>query len=599
MRVAKLIEEGVKPENIFCVTFTKKAKENMIERIQGLIGNSVYKLNIGTFHSLCLKMLNESNYISGLSLIKTYQQEKIINDILDKHSYRCDFATKDFISFIAYQKNYLITPNDDLRIPDNMEFLEGELREVYFLYEKEKDKIKCIDFGDMILKCYQMLVNDEKIRTHYQNKYEYITVDESQDTSISVIEILKILSTKHNNVFMVGDCRQSIFGFVGGEINNMLKFGNNFPNATQIELPINYRSTSNIVELGNKFISHSKVAKFTDSIPFRGKGVAPVYFGASDEDEEAEIIAKEILELHNKQNTKYKDIAILTRTNSYTRALEDALINNEIPYVILSSLNFFNRSDVLDIISYMRVIQNNSNDIAIQRIINVPNRYLGKVYINSISTYANNTNKTIYDCMYDSPINYEKNYWKKGADSLTKIIRKLSNKDYSPKELINKILEETDYIKHLKKVNKDEDKDVMENIMALMAIAQKSKTVDGFLNYIDNIQAKAEENNKATDKVTILTTHKSKGMEFDTTFIVGMSVGLYPHFRSTDTEEELRLAYVSISRAINKLYISWTELHNNKVAGKSYFVDYMTNEKGINKVVKGKIKVKVNETKII
>jgi len=279
--------------------------------------------------------------------------------------------------------------------------------------------------------------------------------------------------------------------------------------------------------------------------------------------------------------------------------LEDALINNEIPYVILSSLNFFNRSDVLDIISYMRVIQNNSNDLALQRIINVPNRYLGKVYIDSIRTYASNTNKTIYDCMCDSPINYDKNYWKKGADSLTKIISKLSQKEYTPKELIKRILEETNYIKHLKKVNKDEDKDVMENINALISIAQKSKTVDGFLNYIDNIQAKAEENNKKSDKVVLLTTHRSKGLEWDSIFVTGVSNGLYPHFRSTDIEEELRLLYVGISRPQNRLYVSWTDTHNNKPSGKSYFVDYMTNEKGINKVIKGKIKVKNNKTKII
>ena len=588
LRIARLIEEGIDPSNIMVVTFTNKAKQNMIERLEGFIPVAkVKELNIGTFHSLCYAMLREQGYLKNANIIKPYQQEKIIGDALNRCS-RLNINVQNMMMNINNFKNDLKNYNDDLELDSSINFIEDEIRYVYRTYEEEKAKLNLIDFGDMILKYYDMIMNNRRIKNIYQDKFKYITIDESQDTNNSLMKIVKILSEKHNNVFFVGDIRQSIYGFLKARPENIENLNKYFSDVKTIDLYMNYRSTSNIVNESNRLMEYSP-SKFTDAKAFRGNGEEITYFCEFSPYGEAETINKEIKELYDKKNNKYKDIAILTRTNSYTMALEEILSKNSIPYEILGGISFYERKEIKDLIAYMEVIQNKSSS-SIERIINVPNRYLGKAFVDQIKIHARSKNKSIFECMEDSPILYQKKYYLKSCNDFTNIINKFYNVSMKPYDILKALIEDIKYIEYLNKSNDEAENDRAENVKNFLEFSKKFNSVDEMLEQIHKIINKSQETNKKSDKVQIMTIHKSKGLEFKTVFLTGVHGGNIPHYKSVEegnVEEELRVMYVGMTRPEDKLYVSFV-VHDKFERQPSEFIIHLL---GYKKVMKMKDKV--------
>lgn len=577
-RISNLILDGISPNNILAVTFTRKAGEEMKERLFNMIGGDANLVTIGTFHSICYHMLQTQDYMpKSVKIIKDWQQQKFVTEILEdleKQHSKLEWDIKQCLSFINGQKNNMITIQDELLIDEGFKWLYSDLQYLYEQYEAKKEKENLIDFSDMLLKCYTMLKEDKDIRTYYQNKFKYIMVDEFQDTNKIQYEILKLLVDKNENLFVVGDDCQSIYAFNWADVNIMLNFPKDWTNTKIINLTINYRSTQDIVDLSNKLIKYNenqfKIQCKANQDYYR----KPNFTCTFDEDEEAEYVASKITELHN--DYKYQDIAILYRCNSQSRAIEDALIRQKIPYIILSGTNFLQRKEILDLTAYLKVIQNQSNNESLLRIINIPNRYLGTAFVNNITDYSTKNNMLIYDSLVDSRVVAQKKYWEKNSLELWKLIKVLSKENLSPSNLIKEIINRISYYEYLKKLNGDEDiSDRVENIASFIALSERFNTIDGFLGHINKMIKEAQDNNSKFDKVRLMTIHKSKGLEFPVVFVVGVNDGRLPHARNTNTEEERRIAYVGISRPKKELFVSWSMNDNNKPTEGSIFIDNM------------------------
>jgi DNA helicase-2/ATP-dependent DNA helicase PcrA len=570
-RIAYLIQQGISPSNLLAITFTKKASEEMSSRLCNLIGEQGNQVTIGTFHSICYHMIKEQNYIdSNVKLIKNWQQTKFINEILEETN--IDWDVKSCLNFISLQKNNMITSKDNLLIPDNMEFLKEDLEALYSEYEDMKSKENLIDFNDMLLKCYCMLNENSDIRKYYQNEFKYILVDEFQDTNNIQFEILKLLLNEEKNLFCVGDDKQSIYGFNFANVNIMIDFQKTMENVKVIKLHTNYRSTKNIVDISNKLISHNKGQLKNNIDASKGYGNPVGFNNYYDEYEEGISISQKIKELIQ-EGYNYKDIAILYRCNSQSQAIEDKLIASKIPYIIIGGQNFFHRKEIMDITAYLRVILNHNNNEAIKRIINIPNRYLGNAFINQISNYASSHNDSIYNCLLEDRIVGSKKYWRNGAEGLYNIIDKLSELDIPVKGLINVIIEKIEYVEYLRKLNDDSDiQDKVDNINVFKSVSEKFDNLKEFLEYIDKMIKESSKNVNKQDKVKLLTIHRSKGLEFPIVFLIDVNIGLLPHKRSNNIEEERRICYVGLSRGQKELYISYTDTYNGSIAGESIFI---------------------------
>lgn len=573
-RIAYLIQQGISPSSLLALTFTKKAAQEMHDRLYNLIGEQGNQVTIGTFHSICYHMIKEQNYIdSNVKLIKNWQQTKFINEILEETN--IDWDVKSCLNFISLQKNNMITSEDNLLIPDNMEFLKEDLEALYYEYENMKSKENLIDFNDMLLKCYCMLNKNLDIRKYYQNKFKYISTDEFQDTNNIQFEILKLLLNEEKNLFCVGDDKQSIYAFNFSNVNIMIDFQKTMDNVKVIKLHTNYRSTKNIVDISNKLISHNKGQLKNDIDASKGYGNPVKFNNYYDEYEEGISISQKIKELIQ-EGYNYKDIAILYRCNAQSQAIEDSLISNKIPYVIIGGQNFLQRKEIADLIAYLKVIQDH-NSKAIKRIINIPNRYLGNAFINQIVNFARENNKSIYNCLIDSKAIQGKKYWKNNAHELYDTIDELSDLNLSLEELIDEIINKINYIDYLKKLNDESNiEDRLDNIETFKSLAMKFNKLGDLLTYIDITIEESNKNSLQSNKIKMLSIHKSKGLEFPIVFL-NMSKELLPHKRSTDIEEERRIAYVGVTRAKEQLFISWTDMYNDKNAGKSIFVSEMKN----------------------
>lgn len=582
-RIAYLVQQGISPDNILAITFTKKASEEMTKRINKLMennfDNNIDDLSIGTFHSICYQMIREQNYVTGVKLIKTWQQTKFIEQILDNNNLDIKWDYKSCLNFISLQKNNMVFSDDPknelLLYDDNMEFLRDDLYMLYSEYERLKENEKLIDFNDMLLKCYKMFLEDDGIRKYYQNKFKYILVDEFQDTNHIQFEILKLLLNEDENLFVVGDDKQSIYAFNFSDVGIMLDFQKTINNVKVIKLNINYRSSKEIVDISNRLIAHNENQLQNISKSNMGK-YKPVeinkYF---DEYEEGEAICDKIKELHS-EGYDYKDIAILYRCNSQSQAIEDKLISSKIPYIIIGGQNFFHRKEIMDITAYLRVIANHNDNKAIKRIINIPNRYLGNAFINQISSYSESHKTSIYNCLLEDRIVGSKQYWRNGAEGLYNIINGLSELDIPVRELIDLIIEKIEYVEYLRKLNDDSDiQDKVDNINVFKSVSEKFNSLNEFLLYIDKMIKESSKNIDKQDKIKMMTIHRSKGLEFPVVFLSGVSFDILPHKRATNVEEERRICYVGLSRAEKELYVSYTEIYNGSIAGASEFISNM------------------------
>lgn len=591
-RIGCLIDDGIPARNILAVTFTRKAAGEMQERLASLIGAAAEDVNMGTFHSTCYRILREEWRAQGKEPYEPagdWWQKKIVRDILappgknnpDGMNWELDIGQA--LSFIGWQKNNLRTPDDELdRVPPE---LAGKYRDLYRLYERRKEQERKIDFDDMLLWCWQLLKNNPGVRAKYANQFRYILVDEFQDTNLAQYEILKLWAHPLNNVFVVGDDYQAIYGWRAARVDFIIQFEKNWPGAKVVRLETNYRSSSNIVEFSNVLIKHNRKQVDKTCRAHREAMQDPIMMHGDDEDHEAAQVVEEIQALVKAGDYRYGDCAVLYRVNAHSRALEDALISAGIPYVIHGAVGFYQRKEVRDILAYLRILEDPNDSEAIARVLNVPKRYLGKVFLQKAQEYSRKAGVPLLEALGKCPEAGQYRY--RGVrDFLWCIERLAREKDrLFPAQMVMMVREVTQYDQWLVEEEGAEDgadNQRLENLDSLAGAARRFGSLYDFLFYAEQAGSRPTEPETGADKVQLMTLHRSKGLEFPVVFLAGMNQGLLPHRRSCvyldgelvpeSVEEERRLCYVGMTRARERLYLSTTDTYQGKPAEPSMFL---------------------------
>lgn len=572
-RIAYMIrKKGISPTSILGITYTKKASEEMKSRLAKMIGkDNAKKIPMGTFHSIAYRLLKVlDDDFQKLNIAPDWWKFSLLSDICkpmtDKNQNGMNLGIKagELASFISYQKANMILPTDDVLIDDNVYYVDGigrkTLQEAYRKYERLKDNSRQIDFDDMLLYFYYKLKNDNVFRTRIAKQYQYIMVDEFQDSSFIMIEIIKLINDR--NVFVVGDFRQSIFKFINSRVENILNFKNEFANVKVIELNKNFRSTKNIVNLSNDIIGHSPIEeyrKFKPSESVAGDGDKIPFTLYDTELNQITGIADKIEELHS-QGTNLKEIAILVRTNAQTAIIEDVLADRDIPYEVSKSVSFFDRKEILDILSYARLAVDQEDDTSFRRIYNSPNRYLNKISLEQLDQFASENDMSLMEACKHTPQNSNWKF-KRNIDSLLKVISELKyqvDKNVNAGRILRNIINSTRYIQYVNDTttNATSIEEKHQAIDKLCEIGAKFPTMKALLAHVGTIKDK-QSKSKGKDSVQIITIHSSKGLEWDSVFVPNCNEGLIPHTMNNDIEEERRLFYVACSRPRFKLFVSW------------------------------------------
>lgn len=572
-RIAYMIQkQGISPYNILAITFTKKASEEMKKRLSKMVGkDSADKIAMGTFHSICYRLLKSlDKEFDKMKIAPDWWRFGLLNDMCkesnDKNPNGLNLGIKagELATFVSYQKSNMVKPTDTLIINDDVDFVREAdrplLTQAYERYESLKYSSRQIDFDDMLLYMYEKLKHSMEFRSKLQEQYKYIMVDEYQDTSFIVKEIIKLINDK--NVFVVGDFRQSIYKFINANVENILDFKDEFSNVKLIELNKNFRSTQNIVNLSNDIIAHSPIAKYKDfkpSVSVAEEG-AKVHFSLyTDEYNQVSTIARQIESLHE-SGSPLSEIAILVRTNAMTAIIEDEFAERDIPYDVSKATSFFDRKEVLDILSYARVAVDERDDASFRRIYNTPNRYLSKQSLEQLDQFASERELSLLEAVRVTPQNADWKF-KRNIDSLTSIIDELkfqAQTGVNAGRLLRNAIKSSRYVQYLNETTTsasqiDEKNEALEKLCEMGA---KFPNIKAFLAHIIKIkdkQAKA----KGKDAVQVVTMHSSKGLEWDNVFVINCNETLLPHEMNNDVEEERRLFYVACSRPRKRLFVSW------------------------------------------
>lgn len=572
--IANLIKnENVDPRNILAITFTNKAANEMKDRVSNLLDMDVSNLWIGTFHSICARILRMNiekiGYTSNFTIYDTNDQKTLIKDIINELGYKDTISPRSAQNLISSLKNKSISPKEFLII-DGYYQNKNEYYEIYKLYEKRKFEYNALDFDDLIEKVLDLFAKDKETLKYYQYKFSYVYVDEYQDTNKSQYELIKYFAGYHNNVVVVGDADQSIYSFRGANINNILNFEKDFEDAKLIKLEQNYRSTSNILNTANSLIVNNINRKDKNLWTDNDNGDEVIYKSNSVESEESKFVVDEIKSLQN-QGYDLDDIAILYRTNAQSRSFEEALMKNLIDYKVVGGLKFYDRKEIKDLISYLKIIVNPKDDLALKRIINEPKRGIGNKSIEQMEKIATNNEISILDLIRNPLYDYLlsdrlKNLAKKFYAPLSDIFDNVDK--YKITDLINETLEKSGYLKALESSYSVEDRSRIDNINEFISAAseyEENNPEDTIYDYLENLSliSDLEKTEKSDQSVYLMTMHAAKGLEFPVVFVVGLDEGLFPGKRSIDEgniEEERRLFYVGITRAREKLYLTSSQV---------------------------------------
>lgn len=594
-RIAYLIEEkGVFPGNILAITFTNKAANEMKERIKKLINSKSVDMWIGTFHSICVRILRrdidrigyDRNFViydqdDQMTLVRDCIREKNLDDKM--------YKPNSVLSFISSQKDSLIDPDTCIKQNYN-DFRKRNLGEIYELYQRRLRMSNALDFDDLILKTIELFVSNPDVLNYYQEKFKYILIDEYQDTNKPQYELVRLLSKKNMNICVVGDDDQSIYKFRGADIRNILEFEKDFPNTKVIKLEQNYRSTKTILEAANYVIQNNYGRKNKKLWTSNEEGSSVKLYKAMNEHDEANFVADKIKEMIESKDMSYSDFAVLYRTNAQSRVLEEALIKARIPYKIVGGLKFYDRKEIKDILAYLKLIQNPVDNISLKRIINVPKRGIGLRTLEKIEEYSNQRGESIYSAILDiEEIPGISQRAISNIRSFTTLINKfMAMKEVlGVKELIENVIDSTGYLGELEEDDSIEARTRIENIKEFISVAvdfeqnAEEKTLEEFLASISLLSDidKTEEGSENT--VILMTLHSAKGLEFPVVFLTGMEEGMFPISRALTDEEELeeerRLCYVGITRAKQILYMTYAMLRtiygNTMYNSVSRFID--------------------------
>lgn len=572
-RIAYLIKEhGVFPSNILAITFTNKAAREMRERIDGLIGDLSNDMWVGTFHSVCIRILRRDieklGYDRGFVIYDTQDQQVVIKECLKELNVNeKNFLPKSVLETIGKQKDELIDADhfDKLYASD---FRMGKIAKIYTLYEKKLKNNNALDFDDIIMNTIKLFDRYPEVLGFYQRKFRYILVDEYQDTNTAQYTLVRRLSEAHRNLCVVGDDDQSIYGWRGANIRNILDFEKDFKGCKTVKLEQNYRSTQNILDAANHVISNNSGRK-CKSLWTDNKGGSKIVFCENDnEHEEALYTAREIQRLINEEDRKYKDFAVLYRINAQSRVLEEMFMREGLPYKIIGGQKFYDRKEIKDIIAYLRVIQNPADNVSLKRVINVPKRGIGDATVEAAENIALEAGISVFSVISNADefpgLRRAVQKLKVFSDMILKFRTMMNSMGIA--DLLDTVVNDSGILREYETENTVEAQSRIENIKELKSVAiefEKQNEENSLEEFLANISLVSDIDNleEEQDYVVLMTMHSAKGLEFPVVFIPGMEEGVFPGYRAItegpeQLEEERRLCYVGITRAREKLYLS-------------------------------------------
>ena len=570
-KIAYLMEEkDIKPWNILAITFTNKAANEMKERVEALVGDEAKDMWIGTFHSICVKILrrfiDRIGFDHSFVIFDTSDQRTLIKECLKDLKIDDKMFTDRIVQFeISNAKN-------DMKEPEEYEaMVKGDYRRekiasVYNLYQRRLKENNAIDFDDIINYTIKIFKENDDVLDYYTNKFNYILVDEYQDTNKSQFTLIRLLAKAHGNITVVGDNDQGIYSFRGADISNILNFEKDFKGTKIIKLEQNYRCTQNILNAANSVIKNNEVKYKKKLWTENEEGALPTFHVSDDEYDEGRYIVEEINHLRREEYYKYSDFAILYRMNSQSRAIEEILRREDIPYKIVGGLKFYERKEIKDIIAYLRLINNTSDNLALKRIINEPKRGIGKTSLDKIQAISEQTGIPMYQIIKEAD-QYGLSRVYSNAQGFIEVIEDLISKkdEYTITELIKHTLKETGYTKALEDENSIEAENRIENLEEFLTVAvqfEEEEADNDLSTFLEGITLSSDIDgmDEEEESVTLMTLHSAKGLEFPVVFLVGMEEGIFPGYKSIgepkELEEERRLCYVGITRAKNNLYLT-------------------------------------------
>ena len=572
VRIAYLLAQGVNPYEILAITFTNKAAKEMKSRVEGLVGDVANRIWLSTFHSFCAKFLrfeldNFLGYNSNFTIYDTSDSQVVIKAALkalnldDKY-----YPVGAMISAISDAKNKLMFASDYRK--QARDFYQQKVADVYEYYERELRKNNALDFDDLLLVAVKLLQSNAAVLDKYSKRFRYVMIDEYQDTNHAQYLLAYLLSSHWKNIAVVGDADQSIYAWRGADIQNILDFEKDYPNCTSIKLEQNYRSTKIILDAANAVIDHNEGRPEKNLWTDKVEGAKIQHFTAQSEHEEAAFIGDTIVKKHDIHGVPYGDMAILYRTNAQSRVLEEALIKRALPYTMVGGTKFYDRKEIKDVLAYLRVLYNPFDDLSLLRIINVPKRSIGATTVSKLQDYARENGTSLFMTLTQLHlVDTIKGKTKEKLEEFGILIFTLVAEmdDKSVLDILEAILDRTSYLAQLEESTDPQDQARAENIGELLSVAKDFQdtnptgTVEDFLEQVALVND-VDSFEQEESKVTLMTLHAAKGLEFPIVFLGGLEEGLFPHSRTLmnpeEIEEERRLAYVGITRAEKELYIS-------------------------------------------
>ena len=572
VRIAYLLAQGVNPYEILAITFTNKAAKEMKSRVEGLVGDVANRIWLSTFHSFCAKFLrfeldNFLGYNSNFTIYDTSDSQVVIKAALkalnldDKY-----YPVGAMISAISDAKNKLMFASDFRK--QARDFYQQKVADVYEYYEKELRKNNALDFDDLLLVAVKLLQSNAAVLDKYSKRFRYVMIDEYQDTNHAQYLLAYLLSSHWKNIAVVGDADQSIYAWRGADIQNILDFEKDYPNCKSIKLEQNYRSTKIILDAANAVIDNNEGRPEKNLWTDKTEGAKIQHFTAQSEHEEAAFIGDTIVKKHDIHGVPYGDMAILYRTNAQSRVLEEALIKRALPYTMLGGTKFYDRKEIKDVLAYLRVLYNPFDDLSLLRIINVPKRSIGATTVSKLQDYARENGTSLFMTLtqlhlVDSIKGKTKEKLEEFGILIFTLVAEMDDK--SVLDILEAILDRTGYLYQLEESTDPQDQARAENIGELLSVAKDFQdtnptgTVEDFLEQVALVND-VDSFEQEDSKVTLMTLHAAKGLEFPIVFLGGLEEGLFPHSRTLmnpeEIEEERRLAYVGITRAEQELYIS-------------------------------------------
>ena len=569
-KIAYEIANGVKPWNILAITFTNKAANEMKERIEKLIGDAAKDLWMGTFHSICVKILrryiDRIGYKTDFVIFDTSDQKTLIKECIK--ALKVDdklFTDRGVLTEISNGKNELLEPKA-YGVKYAGDFRREKIAELYELYQQKLKENNALDFDDIINLTIKILTENPDVLDYYTEKFQYVLVDEYQDTNKAQFMLVSMLASKYGNITAVGDNDQGIYSFRGADISNILNFERDFPGTKIIKLEQNYRCTGNILKAANAVIKHNENKYDKKLWTQNEEGKIPCIYNGEDEYDEARYIVEQIEHLKREEYYKNSDFVVLYRMNAQSRAIEDILMREGLPYKVIGGLKFYERKEIKDIIAYLRLIHNTADNLSLKRIINEPKRGIGKTSLDRVQEISENSGIPMYEIIKDADKYELSRVYAYSREFIEQIEYLREQKDkIKISDLIKETLNKTGYTKALELENSVEAETRIENLEEFLTVAiefEEQEADNTLAEFLENITLSSDIDGMEDqeDSITLMTLHSAKGLEFPVVFLVGMEEGIFPGYKSIgepkELEEERRLCYVGITRAKEYLFLT-------------------------------------------